>query len=241
MNCGLQDAFNLAWKLALVHHGTAAPILLDSYEAERRPVAERVTQSGDATEHAQAITDPAERDARDQAILAMLADSKTLHHEVVAETELIADYSQSPVVFGDSNSLLAAGRRLPDTIPIQRPGAQSHKLHALAHRAGHTLLLLAGPTADTSALVQLHADLQKFAAGSPVFEAVVALGAHPDLPEPIGHFDAEAAELLGITEITLLAVRPDGYIGLRADRNHLNAIARYDALVRTGRNEPAQK
>jgi 2-polyprenyl-6-methoxyphenol hydroxylase-like FAD-dependent oxidoreductase len=37
MNCGLQDAFNLAWKLALVYHGDAAPALLDSYEAERRP------------------------------------------------------------------------------------------------------------------------------------------------------------------------------------------------------------
>ena len=38
MNCGLQDAFNLAWKLALVHHRAAGPALLDSYEAERRPV-----------------------------------------------------------------------------------------------------------------------------------------------------------------------------------------------------------
>ena len=40
MNCGLQDAINLAWKLALVYHGAAEPALLDSYEAERRPVAE---------------------------------------------------------------------------------------------------------------------------------------------------------------------------------------------------------
>ena len=38
MNCGLQDAFNLAWKLSLVHHGAADPVLLDSYEIERRPV-----------------------------------------------------------------------------------------------------------------------------------------------------------------------------------------------------------
>jgi len=38
-NTGIHDAHNLAWKLAFVLKGIAAPALLDSYEAERRPVA----------------------------------------------------------------------------------------------------------------------------------------------------------------------------------------------------------
>ncbi len=42
MNCCMQDAFNLGWKLALVLKGFAKNELLDSYEAERRPVAEQV-------------------------------------------------------------------------------------------------------------------------------------------------------------------------------------------------------
>jgi len=42
MNCCMQDAFNLGWKLALVLEGHATPDLLDSYEAERRPIAEQV-------------------------------------------------------------------------------------------------------------------------------------------------------------------------------------------------------
>ena len=42
MNCCMQDAFNLGWKLALVVRGEAGPVLLDSYEAERRPIAEQV-------------------------------------------------------------------------------------------------------------------------------------------------------------------------------------------------------
>ncbi|MFD9306498.1 FAD-dependent monooxygenase [Streptomyces sp. NPDC060048] len=37
-NTGVQDAHNLAWKLAAVHSGQAGPGLLDSYDAERRPV-----------------------------------------------------------------------------------------------------------------------------------------------------------------------------------------------------------
>ncbi|GAB7185458.1 hypothetical protein ATKI12_5289 [Kitasatospora sp. Ki12] len=42
MNTGLGDADNLAWKLAAVVAGTAGEALLDSYEAERRPVARQV-------------------------------------------------------------------------------------------------------------------------------------------------------------------------------------------------------
>jgi putative polyketide hydroxylase len=40
-NVGIQDAHNLAWKLWLVLRGLATPALLDTYDAERRPVAER--------------------------------------------------------------------------------------------------------------------------------------------------------------------------------------------------------
>jgi 2-polyprenyl-6-methoxyphenol hydroxylase-like FAD-dependent oxidoreductase len=47
MNTGLQDAYNLAWKLALVTSGRAGASLLDSYEAERLPVAKRLLNTTD--------------------------------------------------------------------------------------------------------------------------------------------------------------------------------------------------
>jgi 2-polyprenyl-6-methoxyphenol hydroxylase-like FAD-dependent oxidoreductase len=47
MNTGLQDAYNLGWKLALVVAGRADPALLDSYEAERVPVARRLLNTTD--------------------------------------------------------------------------------------------------------------------------------------------------------------------------------------------------
>ena len=47
MNTGLQDAYNLAWKLALVVSGRASTELLDSYEQERIPVAERLLKTTD--------------------------------------------------------------------------------------------------------------------------------------------------------------------------------------------------
>ena len=47
MNTGLQDAYNLAWKLALVVQGRADEALLDSYEEERIPVAQRLLDTTD--------------------------------------------------------------------------------------------------------------------------------------------------------------------------------------------------
>jgi 2-polyprenyl-6-methoxyphenol hydroxylase-like FAD-dependent oxidoreductase len=47
MNTGIQDAYNLAWKIALVLKGTAGRHLLDTYDEERLPNAERLLQTTD--------------------------------------------------------------------------------------------------------------------------------------------------------------------------------------------------
>jgi len=44
LNLGIGDAFNLAWKLALVANRWAVPSLLDSYEMERRPIAKETLE-----------------------------------------------------------------------------------------------------------------------------------------------------------------------------------------------------
>ena len=65
MNTGIQDAYNLGWKLALVARGEAPESLLDSYEAERKAVAADVlaTTRG-LTEKAEAYVtlEPADRE-----------------------------------------------------------------------------------------------------------------------------------------------------------------------------------
>ena len=48
-NSGIQDADNLAWKLALVVNGRADPALLDTYCAERRPAAHENIRVSDRT------------------------------------------------------------------------------------------------------------------------------------------------------------------------------------------------
>jgi hypothetical protein len=146
MNSGLQDAFNLAWKLALVCHGHCADALLDSYHAERRPVADTVMASGDAAEQAQAARSAQERSKRDATIRAVFTDPVSRHHEAVAEAELDIDYEASPIVLGDRGNAIAPGQRLPDQIKVQSAAGESGMLHHYARRQGHTAFLIGGPS-----------------------------------------------------------------------------------------------
>jgi putative polyketide hydroxylase len=58
MNTAIRDGFDLGWKLAWVMRGWADDALLDSYEAERRPVAEHnATRSADETGSVRSVTD----------------------------------------------------------------------------------------------------------------------------------------------------------------------------------------
>ena len=202
MNTGLQDAFNLGWKLALVCRGEAGAGLLDTYEAERRPVAELVVSSGADAEIAHAMTDPGERAAaRRRASRRMLADPELVHHEAAAASELDRSYPRSRAVAGDDNAVLAPGVLLPDT---------PQRLHELTHRPGHTLLVLGGPQADPARVNALVAEL----------DAVV------------GTMDEAVAAQLGVVDVTILAVRPDRYVGLRDDRGDPRVVAEYlDGLV----------
>jgi len=74
MNTGIQDAYNLAWKFALVCQGAGQFGLLDSYDAERRPVAENLLAgTAKAMLIATACSDPPQ--GRNAWTMQLLADS----------------------------------------------------------------------------------------------------------------------------------------------------------------------
>jgi 2-polyprenyl-6-methoxyphenol hydroxylase-like FAD-dependent oxidoreductase len=206
MNTGIQDSFNLAWKLSHVVKGEADEALLDSYEAERRPVARTIAASGDAMEAMMAIGPGPERVARDQSLREAFADPDSSHHEVVAEVELDVDYAGSPIVGGESEAL-GGGARLPAELQ-EKVGPE------------HTLVLLTRDAsgADTA---QVRAELE--ATGDGFFEATLAVALDPD-----------AADRLGVEGPTILAVRPDHYVGLRHDSPDPAPVRAYVDLVRSG-------
>jgi 2-polyprenyl-6-methoxyphenol hydroxylase-like FAD-dependent oxidoreductase len=224
MNTGLQDAFNLGWKLALVCRGEAGPGLLDTYDPERRPAAETVVGSGIDIERAQALTDPPERAARDAEIRRVFADPASAHHEAVGAAELDRRYPGSRAVAIDDGPPPRAGVRVPDTEDVTPAAGPPRPLHQLAHRRGLTLLVLAGPEADLARAGALLADLEGLAGG--VVEAVVGLSTGGGDPR-LGRMDASTAADLGVAGLTVLAVRPDRYIGLRDDDGDAEAVRAY--------------
>jgi 2-polyprenyl-6-methoxyphenol hydroxylase-like FAD-dependent oxidoreductase len=229
MNTGLQDAFNLGWKLALVCRGEAGAGLLDTYEDERRPVAERVVSSGADVETAQAMTDASERAERDAEIRRTFADPDTAHHEAAAAAEIDRSYPRSRAVAGDDGSEVAPGLRLPDTRQVEPADGDPRPLHELTHRRGHTLLVLGGPQADPGRVGDLVPELE----GRPgaAVDAVVGLCTRPGGLR-VGRIDESVAAQLGVVGVTVLGVRPDRYIGLRDDNGDPSAVrADLHALV----------
>jgi 2-polyprenyl-6-methoxyphenol hydroxylase-like FAD-dependent oxidoreductase len=229
MNTGIQDAFNLGWKLALVCRGEAGAGLLDTYELERRPVAERVVSSGADVEAAQAMSGAAERAERDADIRRTFADPETGHHEAAAAAEIDRSYPRSRAVAGDDDPEIGPGRRLPDTDPVEPVDGDPQPLHELTHRPGHTLIVLGGPQADPSQIGRLVSELGGHS--SAAVDAVVGLSTSPG-GAPVGRIDESTAAQLGVLGVSVLAVRPDRYIGFRDDSGDPRPVVAYlEALV----------
>ncbi|MGC0380382.1 rifampin monooxygenase [Streptomyces sp. SAI-129] len=125
LNLGLQDAFNLGWKLAARIRGRAPESLLDTYQAERRPVAADVLDNTRAQTELHSA-EPGPRAVR--RLLTELMDIDEVNRRLTEKITAIGIRYD----FGEGPDLL--GRRLPD-IEV----AQGH-LYGLLHR-GRGLLL----------------------------------------------------------------------------------------------------
>ncbi|MCE6997519.1 rifampin monooxygenase [Saccharothrix sp. S26] len=125
LNLGVQDAFNLGWKLAAEVSGWAPDGLLDTYEAERRPVAADVLDTTRAQMELMSA-EPGPRAVR--RLLAELMDFEVVHRHLIGKiTALDVRYD-----FGEGHELL--GRRMRD-VRLERG-----RLYELT-RAGRGLLL----------------------------------------------------------------------------------------------------
>lgn len=230
MNTGLGDAFNLGWKLALVCKGLAREALLETYEAERRAVAEMVLKEGQDFENALLLKDPEARAERDRAIASAFGDEAGRHHEAAAEAELDIDYGASPIVVGEKSEGARAGGRIVDSIAISK--SEVRWLHELAHRAGHTAIVLAGPESDADEATKLYRTLSE--TESALIEKWALVTTRPDPAGGTPRMTPGGAARLGVRGTTLLVIRPDLYIGVRADADHAEALERYHERVLNG-------
>jgi 2-polyprenyl-6-methoxyphenol hydroxylase-like FAD-dependent oxidoreductase len=235
MNGGIHDAFNLGWKLALVANGGAPESLLDSYDAERRPVAGIVVASGDDAEAGAAKGDPAAIDGAAQ----NLATAHGRNMAALGESELGLGYKASPILgpIGDepqSSSVAAVGYRVGDAGPLKGT-AGSVRLHELIAHTGHTLLVLVGDADGAKAGEWLKMARQIASRFAPHIKAFVAAQNVPAgestadlLVDPTG---AAHARLSDGKAPALCLVRPDGHLGLRLTPPALSAVETYFARI----------
>jgi hypothetical protein len=132
MNTGIQDAHNLGWKLAAVAKG-APPALLDTYEAERRPIAVGVL----------ALSNALLKQAIEQKGIPTRRDASTM--------QLGISYRGSPLARDDryETALLRAGDRAPDATRLITVEGE-RRLFDLT-RGGRFTLLNFGPRISVEA------------------------------------------------------------------------------------------
>ena len=141
MNTGVQDAFNLGWKLALAVAGTAAPGLLDTYEAERAPVARAVLRATGAGSRVALADHPLVRGARDLVLPVVLRGGGA--QSVLAEhlTELGVSYRGGPLAEPEPERRGVAGWLAARRPGVLRPGDRAPQAHAQTLPAANPVTL----------------------------------------------------------------------------------------------------
>lgn len=239
MNTGIQDACNLAWKLALVVHGRAPSQLLDSYEAERWPVARRTRQLTDLVFALEAADHAPVRWVRAHGpplALPLVRGRRVPTAAFALLGGLATRYRGSPIVREGNPRLRSgprAGDRLPDRYVVD--GRERRRLHEVLRRPAHHLLLCGPPDAvDRDGLGRLQQESRLPLS----VHRIAQVAQEGGLLDPGG----QLLRRLGVRGSALYLVRPDGYLAYRAAGSDLEGVRRYlDALGGTGELEPAAR
>ncbi|MBV8865782.1 MAG: FAD-dependent monooxygenase [Acidobacteriaceae bacterium] len=206
MNTGIQDAYNLAWKMALVLQGLASPDLLDSYESERRSVGAEVV-------------------SRTRAQSEQFGRQQAGQQERLIETQIPVNYrggilSRETVSESSENLPIHAGDRAPDCFGLLRANVRSAcRLFDITRGVDHVLLLYMEKFAEPRQIEMVENLTQKLMLTrgpkcrlvlicSPGAETRDVIGA-ATFTDSTGEFAANYAP--GVN--TGYAIRPDGYVG----------------------------
>ena len=202
LNTGVQDAYNLGWKLGAVLAG-ASDALLDTYEAERLPIAAGVLGLSTRLYKTQ-LLGPGEGPQRGRETL-----------------QLDLNYRGGPLARDEREAPggVQAGDRAPDA-PCHTAGGEPVRLFDVFRGPHFTLLAFGAAGAEAVARLSSRTGLQAFQVLAPgeCTGARVLLDTH-------GHARAG----YGLTQDALVLVRPDGYVGLITPELSGAAVERYFA------------
>jgi 2-polyprenyl-6-methoxyphenol hydroxylase-like FAD-dependent oxidoreductase len=215
MNTGVGDAFDLAWKLAGTLRGWGGPGLLDSYEAERRPVGVRnVAAAGWAAAGVpvwRALVTPAihedspEGDAERARVAACFTIEHSKMHGMVG-VESNYSYAGSPLIAYEPGNV--AEWETSRYVPHTRPGV----------RIPHMWLDDGAAMQDILGYDYTLLDLCGDCDSAPVQEAFATLGA------PLAVVHRDEPRVRSVYEASIFLLRPDLHIAWRGDRLPRDAV-----------------
>ncbi|MDQ3638229.1 MAG: FAD-dependent monooxygenase [Actinomycetota bacterium] len=240
---GVQDAYNLAWKLDLVLRGAAPDSLLDTYAEERLPIVRRVLKTTDQTASVFLAHSCARQLFRDRVVLPLLR-SRVMQKRLTRRlSQLDMNYRGTSLSDHQETGLLGrarvrAGDRAPDVVfRDARTGAETSLFASLGHSR---LVALFGQGQDPAGTEDRTTRIEQ------LMEALGRLGVECFLvwPESTRQPDEGLVDiygdfhrLYGARGEFLYLIRPDGYVGLfqrlldeRALQTYMAKLFRADAI-----------
>ena len=205
-NTGIHDAHNIAWKLALVLNGVAGARLLDSYEAERKPVAKFTVEQAYARYVTRTATYLGATDYEP------LAHDFNIELGTIYRSPAVVDDGFDPKAHDDPRQTFGRpGARAPHLF-VERDGVRCSTLDLF----GRNYVLLAGPGGAAWCAAG------KRAAGRLKDLEIDTYCVGADLRDPDGRFCAA----YGLASGGACLVRPDGIVGWRSktDRNDREGV-----------------
>jgi len=247
MNTGIQDAFNLAWKLALVIQGKALDALLDTYQEERLPIARKVLAETDQHTKLFFARNPLLHFLCDRIVIPLLKQPFVQRRMLWEASELGINYRTSTLSqsyrgtsqqkFGMRKWQRRAawpGDRAPDGHCVRLPSQEATSLFQEFRGTTSHLLMFDGlihTEANYAQFAQIARRVKEMLGN----EIKISLVASQD--KPVAKMDWDGALLLdpehvlhtryGAGSPSLYFVRPDGYIGFCCQPARLEPLLQY--------------
>ncbi|RAV08931.1 oxygenase [Mycolicibacterium sp. GF69] len=238
MNTGIQDAYNLGWKLALVVNGNAPDRLLDTYETERLPVGIDVLRQTDVNHKFRMASVPGMKFLTDRIAMPLLQIEPIRNMLVNAfmkrGSQLGVNYEASPLSQnrGNIGKGPKAGDRAPDGQLLDADGTPT-TLFDLFRTTQFRLLVFQGSRRPGAVAQLVEAAQNVRALGDGLILPIVVTT--DDTPSVANSDDivalSDPASALHATYdadvACLYLVRPDGYVGYRGPLNDHESLHAY--------------
>lgn len=224
MNTGIQESFNLAWKLALVMRGEAGAALLETYDEERRPIERDVLTATDVVINIVGARKGLASFFRDH--IAPYVTGMELTQGVARRfvTEVDVNYKSSSLTFNRAvDGGVLAGERAPDAaldVLIGQANARRSRVFDLLAEPEFELLMLVDPEMADSAIVNEAANTIARGLGARVNTWQVK-------ESGVGREGGSLTDFYGHVRPSFYLIRPDGYVMARGDLNSAEAAAAF--------------